>query len=60
MKKKIFIFGGTGSIGTSTIDIIVSNHKSLELVGFTYYNNEKKADEISAKFPNAKKNKVFR
>ncbi len=54
MKKRVFIFGATGSIGTSTIYIIKKHNDSLELAGFTYFNNYEKAKKINVCFPNAK------
>ena len=38
--KKIIIFGATGSIGTSTIDII-RNNKDFQLVGISYLSKSK-------------------
>ncbi|MDE6289608.1 MAG: 1-deoxy-D-xylulose 5-phosphate reductoisomerase, partial [Ureaplasma sp.] len=48
--KRIIILGITGSIGTQAIECL----ENIELVGFSYFNNKKLADEIQKKFPNAK------
>ncbi len=42
MKKKITIFGSTGSIGESTLDIIESNPDKYEIVGLSANNNYEK------------------
>ena len=47
--KKIIIFGATGSIGASTIDII-RNNKDFQLVGISYLSNHQKAKQIVKEF----------
>ena len=47
--KKIVIFGVTGSIGTSALDII-RNNKDFQLVGISYLSNHKKANQIIKEF----------
>ena len=42
MKKKITIFGSTGSIGDSTLDLVKSHPEKYEIVGLTINNNYKK------------------
>ena len=42
MKKKITIFGSTGSIGESTLDIIKHHPDKYEVVGLTANKNYKK------------------
>ncbi len=42
MKKKITIFGSTGSIGESTLDIIRQNPDKYEIIGLTANTNYKK------------------
>jgi len=42
MKKKITIFGSTGSIGESTLDIINSHPDKYEVVGLSANNNYEK------------------
>ena len=42
MKKKITIFGSTGSIGESTLDIIKQNPDKYEVIGLTANKNYKK------------------
>ena len=42
MKKKITIFGSTGSIGESTLDIINHHPEKYEVIGLTINNNYKK------------------
>ena len=45
MKKKITIFGSTGSIGHSTLDLVKSHPEKYEIVGLTINNNYKKLIE---------------
>ena len=42
MKKKITIFGSTGSVGVSTLDIITAHKEKFEIVGLTINQNYKK------------------
>ena len=42
MKKKITIFGSTGSIGDSTLDLVKNHPEKYEIVGLTINNNYKK------------------
>ena len=42
MKKKITIFGSTGSIGESTLDVIRHHPDKYEVVGLTANKNYKK------------------
>ena len=42
MKKKITIFGSTGSIGDSTLDIIMNHPDRYEVVGLCINNNYEK------------------
>ena len=42
MKKKIVILGSTGSIGTSTLNVIKNDKKSFEVILLTANNNYKK------------------
>ena len=42
MKKKIAIFGSTGSIGTSLVDIILKDKKKFDVVLLTANKNDKK------------------
>ena len=49
MKKKITIFGSTGSIGLSTLDIISQHNDKYEIVGLSINNNyEKLLEQVSA------------
>ncbi len=41
---KILLFGATGSIGKQTIEVI--NHLGYDLVGISYYSNNKEAQKI--------------
>ncbi len=50
MKKKFLLFGATGSIGDSTLDILRQHGDDFELVGFTWHNNEEKASGIAREF----------
>lgn len=50
MKRKFILFGGTGSIGDSTLDILRQHSDDFELVGFTWHNNADKARAIQAEF----------
>ena len=47
MKKKISLFGATGSIGIQTIDIIESNPDKFKLVSFSAGMNIEKVREIT-------------
>ena len=47
MKKKITIFGSTGSIGESTLDIIKHHPDKYEVVGLTANKNYKKVVRTS-------------
>lgn len=49
-KKRVLVFGATGSIGSSSIEVI--KNENYELVGFSYNQNYEKALEIKRKFPN--------
>ena len=42
MRKKIIIFGSTGSVGDSTLDILNLHKDKFELVGLTINKNYKK------------------
>ena len=44
MKKKVTIFGSTGSVGVSTLDIITAHKEKFEIVGLTINQNYKKFD----------------
>ncbi len=49
MKKKITIFGSTGSIGLSTLDIISQHNDKYEIVGLSINNNyEKLLEQVLA------------
>ncbi|WP_044891195.1 1-deoxy-D-xylulose-5-phosphate reductoisomerase [Malacoplasma penetrans] len=50
-KKKVLVFGATGNIGFSSLEII--EKENYELVGFSFNNNYEKALEIINRFPNA-------
>tara|TARA_B100000287_G_scaffold99074_1_gene91125 strand:+ start:2997 stop:4157 length:1161 start_codon:yes stop_codon:yes gene_type:complete len=50
MKKKITIFGSTGSIGESTLDIVNHHPEKYEVIGLTINNNYKKLLEQVIKF----------
>jgi 1-deoxy-D-xylulose-5-phosphate reductoisomerase len=50
MKRKFLLFGATGSIGDSTLDILRQHGDDFELVGFTWHNNEEKASGITREF----------
>lgn len=50
MRKKFILFGATGSIGDSTLDILRQRPDDFELVGFTWHGNETKAGGISREF----------
>ncbi len=45
MKKKITIFGSTGSIGESTLDIIKNHKDKYEIIGLSANNNYEKLSE---------------
>lgn len=46
----IILFGGTGSIGSQTLEIIKNNQDKLKLIAFTYHKNIKLAKQIVNKF----------
>jgi 1-deoxy-D-xylulose-5-phosphate reductoisomerase len=54
MKKRIAIFGSTGSIGTQALDVIESNPDKFEVEILTAYNNDELLIQQALKFkPNA-------
>ena len=53
MNKKIIILGSTGSIGTSTLNVIKNDKKSFDVILLTANNNYKKLVQ-QAKFFKAK------
>ena len=50
MKKKIAIFGSTGSIGRSTLEVILKDKKNFDVVLLTADNNYKKIIQQAKKF----------
>lgn len=50
MKRRFILFGATGSIGDSTLDILRQHPDDFELVGFTWHSNEEKARRIQSEF----------
>ena len=50
MKKKIAILGSTGSIGTSTLNIIRKDKKNFEIVFLSANNNYKKLIQQAKEF----------
>ncbi len=50
MKKKVLVLGCTGSIGTSTLDIIRSFPERFELVGLTAYTKKEELVKIAKEF----------
>jgi 1-deoxy-D-xylulose-5-phosphate reductoisomerase len=48
--KKISLLGATGSIGTSTLDVIENNPEVFSLVSFSFYKNMDLARRIIQKF----------
>lgn len=53
MKRKFLLFGATGSIGDSTLDIVRQRPDDFELVGFSWHNNAEKAAALKREFPHA-------
>ncbi len=53
MMKKLLILGASGSIGTQTLDVIIT-YKLYDLVAITVGNRFDIVDEIIAKFPTVK------
>lgn len=49
--KKIVLLGASGSIGSQTIDVIVSHPEEFDLVAFSVGHNINKVHEILEKFP---------
>lgn len=52
--KKVIVLGATGSIGSSTLDIIRKNPHLFEIVAFSAHTDKKGFDKISAEFPKSK------
>lgn len=50
MKRRFILFGATGSIGDSTLDVLRQHAGDFELVGFTWHSNATKATEIQNEF----------
>ena len=50
MKKKIAILGSTGSIGTSTLEVIKKDKKNFDVVLLSANNNYKKLIQQARKF----------
>ena len=63
IKKKIAILGSTGSIGSSTLDVIKNNKKNFNVILLTANNNYKKlvqqAKEFKAKNVLIKNHKYY-
>ena len=54
MKKRIAIFGSTGSIGTQALEVIASNPDKFEVEILTAHSNDKLLVQQAKKFnPNA-------
>lgn len=51
--KRIVLLGASGSIGTSTLDVISQHPQQFSLVGFSVYRNYEAAVLIHQKFPEA-------
>jgi len=50
MKKKLLIFGSTGSIGTQTLEIVRNHPELFEVVGLSAHSNYKLLNEQIAEF----------
>lgn len=50
MKKRLLIFGATGSIGSQTLDIVKKNLDDFAIVGLSAKNNLDKLKNLSAEF----------
>lgn len=50
MKKKILVLGCTGSIGTSTLDIIRSFPGRFEVCGLSAHTNQQKLNDLASEF----------
>ena len=50
MKKKIAILGSTGSIGTSTLEVIKKNKKNFDIILLSGNNNYKKLIQQAKEF----------
>lgn len=53
MRKKFLLFGATGSIGDSTLDILRQYPDDFELAGFSWHNNAEKAAALQKEFKGA-------
>ncbi|MDR2151046.1 MAG: 1-deoxy-D-xylulose-5-phosphate reductoisomerase [Spirochaetaceae bacterium] len=54
MKKRVAVLGATGSIGSSTLDIIRHAPEQFEVVLLTAYRNSAALQELAAEFPRAR------
>ena len=62
MKKKIAILGSTGSIGTSTLEVIKKDNKNFDIILLSANNNYKKLIQQAKQFKAKNvliKNKIF-
>ncbi len=50
MKKRVLVLGATGSIGTSSLDILKNYPQKFELVGFSVHSNISQAEKIKQEF----------
>ncbi len=50
MKRRFILFGATGSIGDSTLDVLRQYPDDFELAGFTWHSNATKAQAIQGEF----------
>ncbi|HKL85016.1 MAG TPA: 1-deoxy-D-xylulose-5-phosphate reductoisomerase [Treponemataceae bacterium] len=53
-QKKVIILGATGSIGSSTLDIIRKKPDLFEIVAFSAHSDQNGYNKIAAEFPKAK------
>ena len=50
MAKNIVIFGATGSVGKSSINVLRRNREKINIVGIAANSNVEKLSEIAAEF----------
>ncbi|MBA4336591.1 1-deoxy-D-xylulose-5-phosphate reductoisomerase [bacterium] len=50
MKKRLVVFGATGSIGTQTLDVVEKNPNDFDVLGLSAKNNLEKLKELAKKF----------
>lgn len=50
MKKRLVIFGATGSVGSQVLDVVRANTNDFEVVGFSAKSNKYRLEEFTGEF----------